>query len=133
MNQSPFSAEFIEARRIALIEQRIECRSTLEQLNDTVEDKGDLADRTDAEISRREKTEIHKRTMGELAEIDMALTKIQRGTYGIDEITGKPISIDRLEAIPTARYDINGQQKHEKRIQRANFVSRRLEDLYDEV
>lgn len=132
MNQPLFSPEFIEARRLALIEQRIERRQILEHLNDTVEDKGDLADRTDAEISRREKAEIHRRVMTDLAEIDAALTKIQRGSYGIDELTGKPISLERLEAIPTARYDVNVQHKKEKIIQKSSFASRRMEDVYED-
>jgi DnaK suppressor protein len=115
MSQSPFTPEFIEERRRALVEQRIACRSTLEQLNDTVEDGGDLADRTDAELSRRTRSITHQHAMRELAEVDAALTKIERGTYGIDENTGRPISLIRLEAIPTARFDIQGQQRHERR------------------
>ena len=41
-----------------------------------------------------------------LREINAALAKIQNGTYGICEGTGKPISKARLEAQPWARYSI---------------------------
>jgi RNA polymerase-binding protein DksA len=41
-----------------------------------------------------------------LREINQALAKIQDGTYGICEGTGKPISRPRLEAQPWARYSI---------------------------
>jgi RNA polymerase-binding protein DksA len=41
-----------------------------------------------------------------LREINQALAKIQDGTYGICEGTGKPISRARLEAQPWARYSI---------------------------
>jgi RNA polymerase-binding protein DksA len=41
-----------------------------------------------------------------LREINQALAKIQDGTYGICEGTGKPISRPRLEAQPWARFSI---------------------------
>jgi DnaK suppressor protein len=41
-----------------------------------------------------------------LREINQALAKIQDGTYGICEGTGKPIGRPRLEAQPWARYSI---------------------------
>jgi RNA polymerase-binding transcription factor DksA len=31
-----------------------------------------------------------------------ALTRIEEGTYGISSVSGKPIPIERLRAIPTA-------------------------------
>jgi RNA polymerase-binding protein DksA len=49
-----------------------------------------------------------------LEEIDYALEKIEKGTYGICEICGKPINKKRLEALPFARYDIECQTKREK-------------------
>ena len=37
------------------------------------------------------------------ADVVRALKKIDEGTYGVCEITGQPIEIDRLEANPAAR------------------------------
>jgi RNA polymerase-binding protein DksA len=37
-----------------------------------------------------------------LEKIDRALRRIQEGTYGISEASGKPIPLDRLEAVPWA-------------------------------
>ncbi|WP_411953714.1 TraR/DksA C4-type zinc finger protein [Alkalibacillus sp. S2W] len=42
----------------------------------------------------------------QLEEIDHALNKMDDGTYGICEKTGKPIPLERLQAMPTARYTI---------------------------
>jgi RNA polymerase-binding transcription factor DksA len=42
----------------------------------------------------------------ELAEIEAALQRVDDGTYGIDEVTGKPIDPARLDAIPTARTNV---------------------------
>lgn len=39
----------------------------------------------------------------ELAEVDAALTRLRRGTYGLCEATGEPIDADRLRAIPWTR------------------------------
>lgn len=43
----------------------------------------------------------------ELRDILDALEKIERGTYGICEKTGKDISIERLRAYPAARTALN--------------------------
>ena len=39
----------------------------------------------------------------QLVEVEAALERIQKGTYGICEISGEPIEKDRLEASPSAR------------------------------
>ena len=49
-----------------------------------------------------------------LFEIDAALKKIQEGTYGICELSGKPIPHIRLEARPFARYTVECQAELEK-------------------
>lgn len=43
-----------------------------------------------------------------LREIEDALERIEKGTYGIDEETGQSISYDRLAANPAARTAIKG-------------------------
>ena len=62
-----------------------------------------------------------------LYEIDEALRRIHEGTYGICEITGKPISRERLRAVPFTRYSVEGQREVEKRqtrqVQRAGIQS----------
>jgi RNA polymerase-binding protein DksA len=50
-----------------------------------------------------------------LREINLALAKIQNGSYGICEGTGKPIGKPRLEARPWARYSIEYARKLESR------------------
>ncbi|HEV2295619.1 MAG TPA: TraR/DksA C4-type zinc finger protein [Tepidisphaeraceae bacterium] len=49
-----------------------------------------------------------------LREINQALAKIQDGTYGICEGTGKPINKMRLEAQPWARYSIEHARQMER-------------------
>lgn len=47
-------------------------------------------------------------------EIDEALKRIQKGTYGICELTGKPIPKARLEAIPWTRFTVEAQAQLER-------------------
>jgi RNA polymerase-binding transcription factor DksA len=49
-----------------------------------------------------------------LYEIDQALERISEGTYGICEISGKPIPHPRLEALPFTRYTVECQAELEK-------------------
>lgn len=49
-----------------------------------------------------------------ITEIDAALARIDNGTYGICERTGESIPIERLEALPYARYTIEGQRQIEQ-------------------
>jgi DnaK suppressor protein len=51
-----------------------------------------------------------------LREINQALAKIQDGSYGICEGTGKPIGKPRLEAQPWAKYSIEYARMLEKRL-----------------
>jgi RNA polymerase-binding transcription factor DksA len=48
-----------------------------------------------------------------LMEIDAALDRIYEGTYGICEITGQTISAERLDAVPFARFSVEGQAQFE--------------------
>src|SRR5438874_6270157 len=47
-------------------------------------------------------------------EIEEALKRIERNTYGICELTGKPIPRTRLEAIPWTRFTVHAQGQLEK-------------------
>jgi len=46
-----------------------------------------------------------------LTEIDHALQKLDGGTYGVSEVSGKPIPIERLRAVPWAR--LTAQEEEE--------------------
>lgn len=49
-----------------------------------------------------------------LFEIDAALRRIEKGTYGICELTGQPINIERLQALPYVRFTVRAQSELEK-------------------
>jgi DnaK suppressor protein len=50
-----------------------------------------------------------------IKEIDDALKRIDAGTYGVCELTGKPIRPERLEELPWARYSIEAARELERR------------------
>ena len=47
-------------------------------------------------------------------EIEEALKRIEKNTYGICELTGKPIPRSRLEAIPWTRFTVQAQAQLER-------------------
>ncbi|GAB5561184.1 MAG: hypothetical protein SynsKO_28310 [Synoicihabitans sp.] len=49
-----------------------------------------------------------------LSEIEAAIQRIKNGTYGMDEVTGKPIDKDRLAAVPFTRYTAETQKNLER-------------------
>ncbi|HEY5875033.1 MAG TPA: hypothetical protein VIT64_07020 [Ilumatobacteraceae bacterium] len=40
---------------------------------------------------------------GDLADVELALARLDSGTYWTDEVTGEPLSDDLLAAAPTVR------------------------------
>ncbi len=64
-----------------------------------------------------------------LYEIDQALKRIDLGTYGICEMSGKPISHPRLEAIPFARFTVECQSQLEKQ-NKASRVRQSVTSLF---
>src|SRR6266699_3624173 len=64
-----------------------------------------------------------------LYEIDEALKRIEVGTYGKCEMSGKPIPHARLEAIPFARFTVECQSQLEKQ-NRASRVRQSVTSLF---
>ena len=67
----------------------------------------DLAkDIVDREVDRSQFQWVKR----ELAEVDAALQRVDDGTYGVSEISGRPIPEERLRAVPHARTLVDEQQ-----------------------
>ena len=64
-----------------------------------------------------------------LYEIDQALKRIEVGTYGVCELSGKPIPRARLEAIPFARFTVQCQSQLEKQ-SKASRVRQSVTSLF---
>ena len=66
-------------------------------------DASDSADIADNIESYESNTAILKQLETQYNDVKLALEKIANGTYGICEVSGKPIEKERLEANPSAR------------------------------
>jgi DnaK suppressor protein len=53
------------------------------------------------------------RDVERLACVDRALKKIDEGTYGLSDRSGKPITRERLEAVPEALYTLSEEEVRE--------------------
>lgn len=76
---------------------------------------GDEADQSMALMAETQLFAAHQRLRFQLAEIESALSRIDRGTFGICEETEEPIEKDRLMAIPWTRLSIEGAEIREER------------------
>jgi len=50
----------------------------------------------------------------QIKEIDDAIERMRQGSYGVCEITGRPIPPSRLASVPHTRYSIEGQKELER-------------------
>jgi len=99
-----------------LIEMKNEIISSLETTNKIEPDK-DIGDEIDDVTQTMEKEiafDLSENEKNILKEIDIALSKIAKGTFGICELCGKEIEPKRLKHIPYARYCIECQKKQDK-------------------
>ena len=74
---------------------------------------GDSADIASLEINQASLQKIGKREETLLRKIDLALTKIEDGSYGLCENCGEPIGAARLTARPVAQLCIDCKTEQE--------------------
>jgi DnaK suppressor protein len=72
------------------------------------------ADQGTDDFDRTISLEVTSREYNLLKLIDRALEKIEEGTYGVCDITGEPIPLPRLEAVPYATMTVKAQEQLEK-------------------
>ena len=113
--KSPFPAKFLEKQEKALVEERatyFEQFTSLKAEADALVadyEPGDVQfDEESGEgdtisMERERDLQLSAQARQMVDEIDLALSKIKDGTYGICEASGEAIPKERLEAIPWAR------------------------------
>lgn len=74
---------------------------------------GDEADQTMNLQAENDFVSTQIRLKQQLLEIEMALSRIERGQYGICEETEEPIESERLRALPWTRLSIEGAEIRE--------------------
>lgn len=129
--KSPLSSKEIEAFKALLLQRRREIHKNVHEIEgetlrkSRLDASGDLssmpihmADLGTDNFQQEFSLGLMDSERRLIAEIDDALHRIEIGTYGICEGTGKPIAKARLEAQPWARYSVEyARMLEEGRIQ----------------
>jgi DnaK suppressor protein len=74
---------------------------------------GDPADLAESAIEDNDRIAKAEHDLELLEEVDHALTRLDAGTYGVSEASGRPIPYERLRAVPWARYDADEAERAE--------------------
>ena len=92
----------LENERQTLSAHLSDLRQQLASPQEASDREGDEADdATEVYANEQIESEI-ERDQDQLNQIDNALGRMAEGKYGYSEVSGKPIPIERLEALPTA-------------------------------
>ncbi len=112
----------LEKFKKLLEEEQRKITRHLEDLSDSSNEEldlstGDSVDIASLEINQANLQKIGKRETYLLKKIDLALKKIEDGTYGECESCGEPIAVGRLMARPVAQLciDCKTQQENQER------------------
>ncbi len=91
-----------------------ESAGTLETLKNEPIREPDVTDRASSETDWSIELRTRDRQRKVISKIDAALRRIETGDYGYCEVTGEPISLQRLEARPIATMTLEAQERHER-------------------
>ena len=100
----------LEAERAAILSRAGEFVRTSADFSLDTGDRQDLA-AYEAARAATQRLAMHERRR--LAEVEAALARMTRGTYGICEASGDAIPFARLEIEPTARLTVEAQAEAE--------------------
>lgn len=102
----------LERLRKQLIERRDALRRKLtgDVVGSAGSSQGDEGDAATSHTADELDTRLATHMSGELDQVETALRKFKEGRYGICEMTGVPIPIARLEALPYTLYSVEAQR-----------------------
>jgi RNA polymerase-binding protein DksA len=109
-----FRTELVsERQRLAAAREAVNHKDSLaDETGDLSTGPGDhLADNATETFMRELDGGLEENADHILGEIDAALDRIEKGTYGICAVCGRPIGEERLEAVPYAKLCIDDARK----------------------
>lgn len=121
--KTPFDEQELEYFKSLLLEKRNAAEKELDAIDKNITNlnEADDADYSSvahhmgdvgSDVEEQELSyQLKERTQKFIEEIDDALERIENGTYGICQATGKKISKGRLESVPHTRYSIEAKEK----------------------
>jgi DnaK suppressor protein len=92
----------LEAMRAALRAQIADAEQELAAPDTIIDAELDQGDDANMLFEHEQVLDQIAREQAELAQVERALARIVAGTYGISEVSGQPIPIDRLNVHPSA-------------------------------
>jgi RNA polymerase-binding protein DksA len=95
--------EVLMAERERLLKEIGGVASDTQALDAAAEGAEDLGDVAELDAQNAIDQRLLEDLKGRLEEVEAALKRIEEGSYGICEKTGRPIPVERLEAYPAAR------------------------------
>jgi DnaK suppressor protein len=118
---SRLAADFIEMQKQRLLARRSDLAETTrkrreEMSADNVASQGEAREYEDDAQHLTElelNGEIGQSIGGQRAQSDRALEKIAQGTYGYSDLSGEPIEVGRLRALPEALYTLQEQRSRD--------------------
>lgn len=112
---NPLQLEYFRRKLVAWKEDILrEARETLETLQSESLREPDVTDRASSETDWSIELRTRDRQRKLISKIDAALRRVETGEYGYCEVTGDPISLQRLEARPIATMTLEAQERHER-------------------
>ncbi len=103
----------LESRRAEILRRELQARENLDK--QVLDSPGDVGDESVIDTSADYFLRLANTHQREVREIDEALERIQRGTYGLCANCENPIAAERLRNLPYARHCIDCQSAEEKR------------------
>ncbi len=123
--RTPFSDEELEHFKGLILKRRKAAKEDIARMREQIEEASEQAsDNTaysfhmaDAGTDAMEREKLYlmiARQQKYIGYLDRALERIENKTYGICKVTGKPISKERLEAVPHTEISIDAKLKQKK-------------------
>ncbi len=115
-----FDEKFIQSQKKKLIDFKNQILNSMkntqvEDLQISPDDASEDGDLAQVVISQNVSFGLREREIKRLREIDVALRKIDEGTYGYCEVSEEPIEMKRLEKMPWARLSLEAAEELERK------------------
>ena len=100
----------LEGIRDGLLREEADAEASAE-LSNVDQHPGDLGSDT---FEHEKNQSLLEQVSDELLQIDAAVQRLERGTYGTCQACGRPIGAERLDAQPATRFCVDDQAKAER-------------------
>jgi DnaK suppressor protein len=114
---APLTRTQISKLKERLLAERARLRGddgTLAPVREARERSADDMEEAEASLEQHEALGRAAHDRNHLVQIEHALLKIDAGTYGVSELSGEPIGLPRLTAVPWARLTAAEQEQLER-------------------